>query len=169
MIGDFRIHCFENVSVVFFVVALSEFNQLLAEDTTTNRVAEAATLFDSIANSRWFNNSGLLLFFNKVDLLEQKLRTTDFRESFPDFAGANTGPEVQQYMLAKFRALYRHQVRCCLYIWSVSNGSLTDAIPSSHAVERALPVLHLRDRYEPGQPAIETGVDRALTPPMSYR
>ncbi|ORY74790.1 G protein alpha-subunit [Leucosporidium creatinivorum] len=105
------IHCFENVQCLFFVVAISEYNQLLAEDTTTNRVVEAATLFDSIANSRWFQNSGVLLFLNKTDLLASKLLLTSFSDSFPDFTGSNTPTDVQQYMLNKFRGLYRHKWR----------------------------------------------------------
>lgn len=51
-LSDLRIHCFENVTALFFVVAISEYNQLLAEDTTTNRMIESMTLFESIANSR---------------------------------------------------------------------------------------------------------------------
>ena len=47
------IHCFENVTTILFLVAISEYDQLLFEDETVNRMQEALTLFDSICNSRW--------------------------------------------------------------------------------------------------------------------
>lgn len=138
-----RIHCFENVTALFFVVAISEYNQVLSEDESTNRMLESMTLFESISNSRWFSNSGVLLFlkyvaelsfsqrrgslalnapsadltsltsalYSKTDLLEAKLRTTKFSDSFPDYQGANTLVEVQTFLLAKFKSLYRHQWR----------------------------------------------------------
>merc|ERR1712154_106416 len=40
------IHCFENVSCVVFVAAISEYDQVLFEDDSTNRVTEALNLFD---------------------------------------------------------------------------------------------------------------------------
>ncbi|KAJ1334385.1 hypothetical protein BSLG_007540 [Batrachochytrium salamandrivorans] len=48
------IHCFENVTAIVFLVAISEYDQVLVEDETVNRMQEALTLFDSICNSRWF-------------------------------------------------------------------------------------------------------------------
>ncbi|KDE02377.1 guanine nucleotide binding protein (G protein), alpha, other [Microbotryum lychnidis-dioicae p1A1 Lamole] len=104
------IHCFEDVNIVFFVVAISEFNQTLREDETINRVSEACVLFESISNSRWFIRSGLLLFLNKIDLLESKLQHTLFSDSFPDYRGRNTLVEVQQYMLSIFKSLCRKTI-----------------------------------------------------------
>lgn len=45
-------HCFEEVTAVIFVVALSEYDQLLFEDNATNRMFEALDLFNEICNSR---------------------------------------------------------------------------------------------------------------------
>lgn len=59
------IHCFENVTAVIFVAAISEYDQRLFEDGNTNRLDEALKLFDEISNSRWFKNTSLLLFLNK--------------------------------------------------------------------------------------------------------
>ena len=42
------IHCFENVTAVLFVAALSEYNQVLYEDETQNRLVESLQLFDEI-------------------------------------------------------------------------------------------------------------------------
>ncbi len=46
------IHCFDDVTAVIFVVALSEYDQTLFEDSTTNRLLEAVELFGDICNNR---------------------------------------------------------------------------------------------------------------------
>lgn len=67
------IHCFEKVTAVLFVAAISGYNQVLFEDAETNRMTEAIHLFEEICNSRWFKNSSMILFLNKVDLFNEKI------------------------------------------------------------------------------------------------
>ncbi|KAI0465134.1 hypothetical protein LJB42_000356 [Komagataella kurtzmanii] len=81
------IHCFEDITAVVFVLAVSEFNQTLFEDERVNRVHEAILLFESLCNSRWFVDTPFILFLNKIDLLEEKLQQTNFKEYFPDYTG----------------------------------------------------------------------------------
>ena len=64
-----RIHCFENVTAILFLVAISEYDQMLYEDESINRMQEALVLFDSICNSRWFVRTSIILFLNKVSLV----------------------------------------------------------------------------------------------------
>ena len=54
------IHCFENVTALVFLVSLSEYDQMLYEDESVNRMQEALTLFDSICNSRWFVKTSIV-------------------------------------------------------------------------------------------------------------
>ena len=42
------IHCFENVTAVIFVAAISEYDQQLYEDENANRMVEALNLFEEI-------------------------------------------------------------------------------------------------------------------------
>ena len=56
-----------------FVASLSEFDQVLYEDETKNRLDEALELFAQISNSKWFVNAALILFLNKKDLFEKKV------------------------------------------------------------------------------------------------
>lgn len=105
------IHCFEHVNLVFFIVSISEFNQVLYEDGATNRMEEAQTLFESVSNSRWFANSSILLFLNKIDLLEEKLATERVADYFPDYTGANEVGPVCEYWKGRFRGLYTHSFR----------------------------------------------------------
>ena len=59
------IHAFDNVQAVVFVAALSEYDQVLFEDETQNRMEEALQLFDQIVNSKWFKTTAMILFLNK--------------------------------------------------------------------------------------------------------
>jgi len=68
------IHCFEHVTAVMFVVALSEYDQVCYEDENTNRMTEALNLFDEILNSRWFIDTAMILFLNKRDLFAIKIQ-----------------------------------------------------------------------------------------------
>jgi len=82
------IHCFDNVNAVVFVASLSEFDQVLYEDETKNRLDEALELFAQIVNSKWFKETSLILFLNKKDLFEKKL----LEKKMSDYVKAYTGP-----------------------------------------------------------------------------
>ena len=84
------IHCFENVTTILFLVAISEYDQLLFEDETVNRMQEALTLFDSICNSRWFIKTSIILFLNKIDRFREKLPISPMKNYFPDYEGKST-------------------------------------------------------------------------------
>lgn len=73
------IHCFEDVTAVIFVAAINEYDQVLFEDSTMNRLDEAVILFDEIANSIYFKSTDIILFLNKDDLFRDKLCEVPFR------------------------------------------------------------------------------------------
>ncbi|OQR87219.1 G-protein alpha subunit 1 [Achlya hypogyna] len=116
------IHCFEDVTSVIFVAALSEYDQSLYEDSSTNRMIEAITLFDEIVNNRFFGNSAMILFLNKKDLFEEKIKKIDIKsvEVFKDFQGGLGDFEKGvTYFLSKFLEMNRqpekeiyHHVTC---------------------------------------------------------
>jgi len=96
------IHCFENVTAIVFLVAISEYDQLLLEDETVNRMQEALTLFDSICNSRWFVKTSIILFLNKIDRFKEKLPISPMRNYFPDYEGGDNYDEASKYILDRF-------------------------------------------------------------------
>jgi len=71
------IHCFDNVTAVIFVTAISEYDQVLYEDENTNRMDEAVQLFEQICNHPSFKKTSMILFLNKRDLFEMKLKKKD--------------------------------------------------------------------------------------------
>eukprot|EP00967_Tisochrysis_lutea_P121109 scaffold199278_cov33-Tisochrysis_lutea.AAC.2 len=97
------IHCFDHVNAVCFVAAISEFDQVLYEDPTQNRLDESLELFKQVSNSKWFRDTSIILFLNKKDLFEKKLaagkRLSDYRK---DYNGANTPEECTEYLKQLF-------------------------------------------------------------------
>jgi len=102
------IHCFEEVTAIVFMAALSEYDQKLQEDENVNRLEEALTLFDSICNSKWFVNTSLILFLNKKDLFEVKLTKSPLGNYFPDYKG-NSYEEACEYILNRFQSLNKNE------------------------------------------------------------
>ncbi|WVN90178.1 uncharacterized protein L203_105414 [Cryptococcus depauperatus CBS 7841] len=96
--------CFENVTAILFLVALSDYNSCLIEDRESNGMQEALTLFSSICNSQWFTKSSI------VDLLQQKIQDPDqqLHQHFPDFEGKPYSyVDAVDYFKLRFRSLNR--------------------------------------------------------------
>ncbi|KAI8344294.1 G protein alpha subunit [Chlamydoabsidia padenii] len=96
------IHCFENVTALLFMVALSEFDQVMFEDPTINRLAESLSLYASICNTPWFTHTSFILLFNKTDLFKQKWSSTKFQHYFGDYQGPDHYKGGQQYIKKQF-------------------------------------------------------------------
>ncbi|XP_047686882.1 guanine nucleotide-binding protein subunit alpha-14 isoform X2 [Panthera pardus] len=79
------IHCFESVTSIIFLVALSEYDQVLAECDNENRMEESKALFKTIITYPWFLNSSVILFLNKKDLLEEKIMYSHLISYFPEY------------------------------------------------------------------------------------
>jgi len=105
------IHCFENVTSILFLVAISEYDQLLFEDETVNRMQEALTLFDSICNSRWFVKTSIILFLNKIDRFKEKLPVSPMKTYFPDYEGGANYEAACDYILNRFVSLNQHETK----------------------------------------------------------
>lgn len=113
------IHCFENVTSIIFLVALSEYDQVLAECdnevrfalslagfspvlsscscqltgfvflslVSQNRMEESKALFKTIITYPWFQQSSVILFLNKTDILKEKIVYSHVATYFPEFTG----------------------------------------------------------------------------------
>lgn len=71
---------------------------------------EALMLFESIANSKYFEKAALILFLNKIDLFRAKISSgaAKINQHFPDYTGSDTDVEAgQQFFAQKFRNLVR--------------------------------------------------------------
>ena len=101
------IHCFEAVTSIIFCVALSEYDQVLLEESGQNRMAESLVLFESVINSRWFLRTSIILFLNKIDLFKVKLPKVPLEKYFPEYTGGADVNKAAKYILWRFTQLNR--------------------------------------------------------------
>jgi len=108
------IHCFENVTAVIFVAAISAYDQVLYEDENVNRLEEALNLFENICNSRWFRDTSIILFLNKCDLFREKILRVPLTVAFPEYTGANNYDEGTAFLEQEFlrRNHYKKPIYC---------------------------------------------------------
>ncbi|GCB65824.1 guanine nucleotide-binding protein subunit alpha-14 [Scyliorhinus torazame] len=95
------IHCFENVTSIIFLVALSEYDQVLAECDNENRMEESKALFKTIITYPWFHSSSVILFLNKKDLLEEKIMYSHLVDYFPEYNGPQQDAKAARDFILK--------------------------------------------------------------------
>ncbi|XP_035524352.1 guanine nucleotide-binding protein subunit alpha-14-like [Morone saxatilis] len=98
------IHCFENVTSIIFLAALSEYDQVLYESENDNRLKESLALFRTILSYSWFQESSTILFLNKTDLLEEKITQSHLATYFPDYSGPQRDAEsARRFILQMYK------------------------------------------------------------------
>ena len=87
---------------MIFVVSLSEFDQTCYEDDITNRMTESLELFSETVNNSYFQNSTIILFFNKIDIFREKIKKVNLKNWFKDYKGENTVEDGMKYISQKY-------------------------------------------------------------------
>ncbi|CAI8017971.1 Guanine nucleotide-binding protein G(q) subunit alpha [Geodia barretti] len=96
------IHCFDHVTSVMFLVAISEYDQFLVEaDSKVNRMVESLHLFNTIISYPWFKKSSIILFLNKKDLLEEKVMHSHLADYFEEYDGPKCDHVSTREFIAK--------------------------------------------------------------------
>jgi len=99
------IACFQNLTAILFVVALSEYDQTLNEDSDVNRMTESIKLFRGVVGNDALHHVSMILFLNKEDLFMEKINRSDLKKCFPDFPGPNTKEAAFEYIKDQFVSL----------------------------------------------------------------
>jgi GTPase SAR1 family protein len=105
------IHCFDSVTAVIFCASLSGYDQVLREDTNQNRMKEALLLFDEVVNSVYFAHTSFILFLNKRDLFQDKIRRVPLTTCFPKYAGGHDYDAALEFIRERFIELNRDSRR----------------------------------------------------------
>ena len=72
-------------------------------------MVESKALFKTIAESKWFFHSSIILFLNKTDLLEEKIQYSHLVDHFPDFQGPQyDATAAKQFIEDLFIGQLRH-------------------------------------------------------------
>ncbi|KAM9942377.1 hypothetical protein ACTFIW_001976 [Dictyostelium discoideum] len=109
------IHCFDCVTAVIFVAAMSDYDQVLREDESVNRTRESLALFKEIVNCDYFKETPIVLFLNKKDLFKEKLKRVPLQSCFSDYTGPNKYKDAAMFIQSQYlaqgpspRTIYTH-------------------------------------------------------------
>ncbi|WOK91966.1 guanine nucleotide-binding protein alpha-2 subunit isoform X1 [Canna indica] len=106
------IHLFEGVTSVIFCAAISEYDQMLFEDDTKNRMMETKELFEWVLRQSCFEKSSFVLFLNKFDIFEKKVQKVPLSvcEWFKDYQPMGSGKQevelAYEFVKKKFEEVY---------------------------------------------------------------
>ncbi|RIB12028.1 guanine nucleotide binding protein, alpha subunit [Gigaspora rosea] len=117
------IHCFEAVTSIIFCVALSEYDQVLLEEGSQNRMQESLILFESVINSRWFLRTSIILFLNKIDLFKLKVPRVPLKDYFPEYLGGSDVKKAAKYILWRFTQTNRARLNIYPHITQATDTS----------------------------------------------
>lgn len=70
---------------------------------------ESMILFESISKNKWFANTPIMLFLNKIDLFEEKIKTSPLNICFPEYNGDNSFSSTTCYIQQQFLFLKSEQ------------------------------------------------------------
>jgi len=99
------IKLFDNVNVVVYIMNLAGYDQVLYEDNTKNCLNETLELFQSTCHSKAFTTTDWVVFFNKIDIFELKIKQIPFTKFKKDFNKnyATNSDKVQEHIRNEFK------------------------------------------------------------------
>ncbi|KXN81891.1 Guanine nucleotide-binding protein alpha-4 subunit [Leucoagaricus sp. SymC.cos] len=136
---------FDDVDAIIFLAPISGFDQVLTEDRTVNRLEDSVLLWKAVCSNKLLANVDLVLFLNKCDLLEAKLksgiRLAKYVRSYGD--RENDLDTVSKYMRSKFSAIHREHSpnprKFYAFCTSVTDTTTTAGIIASGTFSFPLP------------------------------
>ncbi len=117
------IHQFEDaVSIVFFV-DLNQYDDVLLEESSQNRLMETLVLFDSVVNSYWFRRTSIVLLFCNAGRFKEKLRSKPLGDYFSDYSGGNDINRAARYLFWRFSLVNRRCLNLYPHLCEPSDDS----------------------------------------------
>jgi len=115
------LHCLDDVLAIIYMCALDDYDSMLEEDGATNRLQESLELFSTVTSSTYFAEKGWILFLNKKDLFEQKIKTKPLNKFFSNVLpeDGNDFTKASNYILELYRKSFKgkalqHHFTCAL-------------------------------------------------------
>ena len=97
------INLFSRANMIIYCASLVDYSLGLEEDANVNSMVESLSVFESVVNLTYFQDTPLLLFLNKKDLLPKKVKAVPMVDHFPDYKGTDDNPhEIIGYIKSKF-------------------------------------------------------------------
>ncbi len=97
-------HTFHNVHAIIFLAAISEYDQRMWEDSDCNRLQDSISLFSKLVNEPTFSDTTFVVFFNKIDLFQEKIAHVDIASHWADYTGERGDSKAGiSYFTQKFK------------------------------------------------------------------
>ncbi|KAF8194777.1 guanine nucleotide binding protein, alpha subunit [Mycena galopus ATCC 62051] len=100
---------FDDMNCIIFLAPISAFDQALEEEPEISRLADSVTLWTSIISNKLLQHTNLILFLNKIDILQAKLasgiRFCDYVASYG--RRPNDYDSASRYMRKQFGAILK--------------------------------------------------------------
>ncbi|KAJ3077553.1 Guanine nucleotide-binding protein G(t) subunit alpha-2, partial [Rhizoclosmatium hyalinum] len=125
---------FDDTQAIIFLVAISAYDQVCSEDEETNRVVESMNLFGSICNHPLFKKTDMVLFFNKIDLFQEKVKKRPVSLYFHDYEGpAEEYEPAANYFKKRFTDInkYPNEKRIYTHLTHATDTSMTKKVLAS--------------------------------------
>ncbi|CAG0900789.1 unnamed protein product [Darwinula stevensoni] len=137
------IHCFENVTAVIFLAALSEYDHVLVESEKGNRMEESKALFKLIISYPWFKRSSFILFLNKKDLLEETITHHHLADYYPEYDGPREDPiAAREFILRMFLDQMPDHEKPIYYHFTCATGKVLVLLKESARPAVSCTLLH---------------------------
>jgi len=98
---------FDDMNAIIFLAPISSFDERLREDRRVNRLEDTYMLWQTLCSLQMLAKTQIILFLNKCDLLEQKLRAgVRVRTHVPSFGNrSNDVNTVKKYFQSHFKEI----------------------------------------------------------------
>lgn len=94
------IQVFEGIQAILFMMSCGDFDQMLREDPSVNRLNEALRVFGDVWHNRYLCSAGVIVFLNKQDILEEKIRNgINIGEHFLEYKSYSLLPKNQDELV----------------------------------------------------------------------
>lgn len=96
---------FSDITGIIFCADVSCYDTPLREDPDVNRMVDSLNTFQTICANRDLQSRDIILFLNKTDLLQKKIKRSPFPpESFPDAPTDPTSDDALRYIQSLYMA-----------------------------------------------------------------
>jgi len=91
----------------------------LQEDNETNRLEESLKLFGEVTSSQWFEQKSFILFLNKSDIFEEKIKKFPLTDYFKDCDKKEVSEYngALKYMSRKYETIFDSSGTAKLYVF----------------------------------------------------
>lgn len=123
-------HCFDNVTAIIYIIAISEYDQYTFNSTEQrNALKDSLELLRTVAYNECFSDIAIILVFNKLDIFEEKIMYSNLVDYFPEYTGPRYDPlAARNFILNKCLSVIPKKSRIYYYFLSsieVENESMT--------------------------------------------